>query len=128
MTFPKYIHLKCVPEGGDQWDEVSHKLTMPELEAVVREDPALHWGECPRDPLPVRNSNGSVTIMKAFLGFSFTPTPGMNNFYICYEFDDGICVHTEGQESVCQKIQDLAKLLDAKVFPVSDILTLEEMG
>lgn len=117
MATPRYIILKCVPERAEEWAKVTHKLGLAELEALAQADPTTHWGESPRGPLPVKNSDGSVTIMKALQGFSFTATPGMKDFYICYEFYDGICIHTESDERVCQKCAEFGAALGASVFP-----------
>jgi hypothetical protein len=117
MAVPQYIMLKCVPAGGEESDEVTRTLTVPDLEAVARADSTVYWGEDPKGTLPVKNTDGSVTMMKTYLGFSFTPTPGMDDFFICYEFSDGICIHTERQDDVCRKCAEFAVALGATAFP-----------
>jgi len=118
MDTPRYILLKCVEEGCDESDEFTHKLTLSGLESVVQADSLLNWGDDPRRSISVKNSDGSVAVLKAYRGFSFTSTPGMSDFFICYEFNDGVCIHTERQNGVWQKCAEFAEALGAKAFPI----------
>jgi hypothetical protein len=118
MAIPRYILLKCVPDGARESTKATRKLELEEFRSLVQADCSTHWGESPRGALSVKNSDGTVAIMKASQGFSFTTTPGMDNFYICYEFYDGICVHTESEDRVCQKCAEFGAVLGASVFPI----------
>jgi hypothetical protein len=119
MRSPRYILLKCVPCGAMPTAKVTRKLKLAELEALALASyPTVHWGLSPRGPLPVKNPDGSVVMIPPHRGFSFSSTPSIDDFYICYEFYDGICIHTERDNRACEIVTECAISLEATVFPI----------
>jgi hypothetical protein len=112
-----YLFLKCVRGDDSMWAEPSRVLCLSELRQLAEADPELRWGLDPRGTIPVKNSDGSISMMKPFEGFSFADTAGAP-FHMCYEFYQGISIHPEGEQRVHEKARDFAEKLGAKLFQI----------
>lgn len=114
----RYLFLKCVPPGAGISEKPSRILRLCELEEIIKTDSELLWGVDPRGEISVKNSDGSVVIMRPFSGFSFTTSRGSPSFFICYESYNGLAIHAEGNRRVHQKARDFAESLGAQLFVI----------
>jgi hypothetical protein len=105
--------MKCVRE--EIYERPDRILKLDDVRRVVESDPELQWGIQDRPSLPVRNSDGSYTMLKPFPGFFLKPSP-RETFTICYEVYYGIGMHFAENPRVLAKCQEIARLLSAKLF------------
>jgi hypothetical protein len=114
----KYLLLKCVGPDDRMWEQPFRVLRLSELQRLVEADSELRWGLDPRGPISSKNSDGTIVTLHPHPGFSFVASADPAAFYICYEFYEGLSIHTERDVRVHRKAARFAKELGAKVFEI----------
>jgi hypothetical protein len=114
----RYLLLKCVGKDDPMWERPSRTLRLTELQEIAETDPEIRWGMDPRGAIPIKNSDGSISMMPPHQGFSFVKPATSALFYMCYECYDGLSIHPENDERAHQKARQFAERLGAKLFVI----------
>jgi hypothetical protein len=108
-----YFNIKRTKESV-MWGRITSPIRLDEVRQFVEASADYEWGSQSKDT-PVRNSDGSISILPRLHGFrrAGKETSPLN---LCYEFNGGITVHEDGTESTLHFCEALAAALGAKLF------------
>ena len=114
--FMKGYFLLKRTESDSMGSKLTAFLSLDEVGKVVSSSSDYEWGVEERG-LEVKNSDGSITIMHPRKGFKKSGG-GRDYLNICYEFYDGVAIHTDGSAESREFCEHLAIALSARLFKV----------
>jgi len=97
-------------------DQPDRVINISEFRQLVEKDLDLSWGTDPRGISTVENSDGSISKIHPYEGFFVKIAD--NKFVVCYEYYQGIAIHSPDNEDCIMKCRQLAEGLRAKLFKV----------
>jgi len=86
-----------------------------EFKEIVNTDAELLWGLDPRGQREINISTESndAGVLQPSEGFTIL---GVDHFFMCYEFYEGIAIHTDKFDVAVEKIRKIAGALESNVF------------
>ncbi len=92
-------------------------LKLDDLKKAVEADVDLGWGIQARPSIPIRNSDGSISMLHPFPGYFLRQSP-LATFVACHEIYRGIelLLPEDYSPELSAKCEQLASVLDAKLF------------